>query len=125
VCTRRHLAAVRRRIPSWWGIIVAELPAAEAGALYYECGPSTVRCTQVRPPADNPATDPRAMAELLWRSEVASLLAAEGALTGLRSAPRERLWDRLVELFGPDRVRLTVREHLKSRAGWRSDEPRG
>jgi hypothetical protein len=42
----------------------------------------------VRSAGPNPAPDPRAMAEFLWRDDALALLEARGAARGMRGKPR-------------------------------------
>lgn len=112
VVAERHLSHARETLPVWWGVIVATV----AG------GPLALHTERVASP--NPAIDPTALVQLLWRDEVLDYLAMRGLDHGVRGASRARLWDRLARSVPLDELRLLVRERLKIRTGWRSAPPR-
>ncbi|HZF31076.1 MAG TPA: hypothetical protein VE907_18320, partial [Gammaproteobacteria bacterium] len=58
----------------------------------------------------------RALIELLWREETIALLEQRGAAGGLRSKPREQLWDRATQVFTLEEIATAVRAHLKANA---------
>ena len=97
-------------IPAWWGVISPE-----------SLNDATLEFRPIRQPAPNDAVDPRALAELLWRSEVLGLLAARGADAGYRSKPRRVLWTRLCEVYTSDEIRQVVRDRLRVRYARRSE----
>jgi hypothetical protein len=92
-------------VPSWWGVWSAD--ETERG----------VRLNVVRAAVTNPAPDPYAIAQLLWRDEAYAVLERRRMHDGLRRATRWRLWNRLVELPLPT-LRREVRETIKARPGW-------
>ena len=107
-----HAKAVDGAIPAWWGVWSA-----------VECN-AGVRLKQVRKARRNPATDPLAIAQLLWRNEALDALAERGLAEGMRSKPRAALWRRLAERVPLRELQDVVRQCLKNRpAGWRSDAP--
>lgn len=106
VCGRKHLVNVRRLIPAWWGILVAE------------CHDGAVRLVHVRRDQRNPSIDLFAQAQLLWRDEVLAALERYELAQGIRSKPRLALWRQLATQ-APAAVSEVVREALKARAGWR------
>jgi hypothetical protein len=100
----RHLDDVLRMLPAWWGV----LRAAPAG--------DDVRIDSVRPPRENPAQTPRALAELLWRDEALALLETRNAADGVRSKPRPAIWNRVCEIFDVGEIAEAVRDRIRSRA---------
>ena len=113
VVGQRHAAKAESTIPDWWGIQVAN---------HDQDG--KVRLQEVRRPLENPAPDKLAIAKLLWRDEAINFLEEIGAAGGFRSKPRRFVYSRLAEVAEIDTIRAYVRERLKSRKDWRSDEQR-
>jgi len=107
----KHFSQVRKIVPCWWGILVAEgVPR------------SGIRC--FRREQINPSPDAAAIAQLIWRDEAFMLLMAHGLHVGLRNKPRKFLWAALVDNFQISDLKLIVRNQLKARRDWRSVEPR-
>lgn len=104
VVGRKFITAARASIPSWWGIVLVE--AGEGGPCFH-----TVRRARM-----NPSRDARALVELLWRNEALALLERAGAADGVRSKPRDVIWDRASERLSLDDIAHAVREHLKANA---------
>lgn len=100
----KHLELARRIVPCWWGLMRVTLG---------ESGP-VIRT--VRKGGQNPAREARALIELLWRDETLALLEHKGAAEGLRSKPRELLWDRAAKVLPLDEISDAVRAHLKANA---------
>lgn len=103
----RYLAAARRSVPPWWGIIAA-LPTDD--------GP---RFEPKRPARPNPRVTPKRVVQLLWRAEVIASLESEGVPVP-RSAKMRELWQALAVAAPRERVLEIVRERLKARGDWRS-----
>lgn len=105
VLGQKHLKLARKAVPLWWELLCVA-PGAE--------GPEfqTVRSGQ-----QNPAREARALVELLWREETLALLEKNGVAKGVRSKPREVLWDRAAEILGLEEIANAVRAHLKANAG--------
>jgi hypothetical protein len=104
VSGRKHFRLARAAVPRWWGLVCVT-PG--------ENGP-TFRV--VRKPKANPSRNPRALIELLWRDQTLALLERIGAADGLRSKPRDVLWDRAVERLSLDEIADEVRRHLKAKS---------
>jgi len=93
-------------VPEWWGLWCAhESPGVPA-------------LTTVRPEERNPAPDPFAVAQLLWRDEAYDVLARRGLAAGMRAATRWRLWHLLVEQLSLEDLQYVVRESIKARSAW-------
>lgn len=108
VVGNRHLTEAMEVVPDWWGIL--RIDQRRAGLAF----------RVVRRGRRNPARDPRALVELLWRDEALSLLAAREAARGVRSKPRSFVWDRICEHFGLDEIAAKVCHALKSRTAIRA-----
>jgi hypothetical protein len=108
VVTERHLEPASALVPDWWGVLVAKVENGQ------------VALTATRPPGANPAVDPAALAQLLWRDEALSVLTHRGLDAGVRSKPRWALWERLAQSLELDELRDEVRAALKRRRGWRA-----
>jgi hypothetical protein len=110
VCAERHLEAALSLLPDWWGIEVAEKRG------------SRTRIVRKRAARANPDIEPRAIAQLLWRSEALAALEHRDAASGLRSKPRRTLWWALAEGMPRRELRALVREALRARRGWLAAE---
>lgn len=112
VVAETHLAHARAIIPEWWGLLVA----SNVG--------DKLCLEREREPLLNPAIDPSALVQLLWRDEALAALERRGLDTGLRNKSRALLWRALAKGLPLQELRQLVREQLKDRAGWRPDRPR-
>jgi hypothetical protein len=109
IVTQHHVAQATEMIPNWWGIILAE------GQL-----PGEINFKTIRTGTRNSSVSPLAVAKLLWREEALQLLAELGAIDGMRSKPRRKIYSRIVELTDLSQLQDSVRNQLKSRKDWRS-----
>lgn len=107
-----HLQAALAVVPEWWRVL-----AAAAGA-----GGSTLRA--VRTGGCNPAPDPLAVAQLLWRDELIAILEQCQAPRKLLRRPKWELWPALVSLLEPEELGARVRTALKQRQRWRTPPDR-
>ncbi|MDP9410362.1 MAG: sce7726 family protein [Actinomycetota bacterium] len=110
----RHLEAAINQVPPWWGIVVADGSSGE-------CELRVVRRSRL-----NRKVDPASIVRLLWRQEVLDELDKLGLAEGLHRAPRRQLWNELAgavpRRISGTQLRAIVRERLRHRPGWRSDE---
>jgi hypothetical protein len=113
VVAAKHMEKVRKIIPSWWGILVAE-----------KGGNTHPDIRSYRRERNNPNPDPLAIAQLIWRDEAFELLKAHNLHSALRSKPRRFLWMALVRNFPLAELQMLVRTQLKVRRDWRSAESR-
>lgn len=109
VVAENHREAAEKIIPNWWGLAIASI--CKGG----------VELTRERSPEKNPELDAATLASLLWRDEALAVLERYDAARGVRSKPREAIYERLASALDLDSVRAEVRAALKSRAGWRVD----
>jgi hypothetical protein len=108
VTSKRHLAAARRQIPYWWGIIEAKRSDAD------------VELKRIRKSRPNRRQQPEAIARFLWRDEALAMLSEHGLDKGMLSKPRPVLWARLAAELDPEVLADGVRAALKQREDWRS-----
>jgi hypothetical protein len=111
VADEQHLDHAVDSVPDWWGLSHIQGVHGE------------IVITSRRRPMPNPAVDPSAQVQLLWRDEALAILRTHRLERGLAGKPRRHLWQRLVEAFGPEQVSALVRETLKARGGWRQLSP--
>lgn len=78
-----------------------------------------VELAEVRTASENPHQDVFALAQLLWRDEALTVLAARGLDRGVRAKARHYVWRRIAESIPLDELREIVRTTLKERQGWR------
>jgi hypothetical protein len=103
---RAAAARVEDLVPVWWGIWRAmETPRGAALEI--------IRCSEL-----NPAPDPLAVAQLLWRDEAFGLAERAGLSRGLRKATRWRLWETLAANIPLSALQQEVREVIKARQEW-------
>jgi hypothetical protein len=108
VVGERHIEPIQKLIPDWWGVILSS--KGPRGAIHFRT---------LRKATRNEGIDPTSLARLLWRHEVAEILRQRGLPPKVLRQPRAILYEYLVDILGPQELRRTVREHLKSRRNWR------
>lgn len=113
VVGHRHIEHATRLIPEWWGIQLVE-PGVRGGVCFIE----------VRKPQENICQEILAISKLLWREEALSLLEEAGQAEGVRSKPRAKIYEKLIESVEADLIRCRVRHHLRTRINWRFVEQR-
>jgi hypothetical protein len=112
VVGKQHLCDAIRLVPDWWGITVAKIGAEQSVVL-----------NRIRKAKDNPGQSSIAIARLLWRGEALRILEETGRADGLRSKPRELIYERLSSVLDQRTLEEKVREILFFRGDWRSDAP--
>lgn len=103
-----HLQAALEVVPEWWRVLAASA----------DSGQPALR--PVRTGGRNPAPDPLAVAQLLWRDELVTLLEQCQAPRKLLRRPKWELWPALVSLLEPEELGARVRTALKQRQSWRA-----
>jgi len=103
----KHIAGAEARIPSWWGITMAEA-----------VDHSAINLREIRPAQFNPSPDPFLIAQLLWKDEALAVLHALGIEKGWRSKRIKLIHQKLADDVPLDVLRLHVRSTLKRRQGW-------
>ena len=112
VVADRHLQKASSLIPDWWAVMRAVDTR------------SRVRLVEHRRGRHNPRVSAGAVARLLWRDELAAILEALGADSGVRSATRDVLADRLVASVPAKELGVLVRDQIRARPRWRADPAR-
>lgn len=108
VVGERHADKAMSALPDWWGAMIAR-PAAAGG----------IRLSNLRKARRNPTQNPLAIAELLWKDEVACALEQLGFTPKSLRRPRRELYAELAGAVSPTRLRSLVRSALKNRTNWR------
>jgi hypothetical protein len=98
-----HANAAGTYLHPWWGIVIADATLGEP------------RFDVIRAAEPNPERDARALVQFLWREDAIALLEKKGACRGVRSKPRDKVWDRICECCQLDEIAAAVRDHLKRR----------
>lgn len=111
VVGERHFGKSMVVIPDWWAVKV------------YKPGPEGPVFETIRKFQPNVSYDAIALAELLWRDEVVTILQALGVPESELRKPRAYLYSRLADSVDLKELRRLVRVTLKSREGWRGQRP--
>ncbi|MCK5534503.1 sce7726 family protein [bacterium] len=113
VSGKKHVFKALKKIPEWWGIKIAE------------CGSKgTVKFHAIRKAKNNPDADPISILELLWKKEALAFLDEIDELSDFRSKNKKVIYQRIAEKSSINVIRKKVRNVLRSRLYWRSDESR-
>lgn len=109
VVGKQHLYRAIYIIPEWWGITIAKINTD--GQVFFQT---------IREPEDNKTQDKISIARLLWREEALRILEEHNQADGVRSKPREFVYERLAKVLEintlKERVRATL---LIYREDWR------
>lgn len=111
VVGEKYESKVINEIPEWWGIEVA-----------YENKFKHVSFRKVRASKMNKEVDAIAILQLLWKDEILELLRKKN-IKGLSSKNRRKLRDIAAQNISLKELKDYTREILKSREGWRADQP--
>lgn len=111
VAGSKHLDEALKIVPKWWGVVEARKSKGK------------IDLHSVRANQKNPALDPEAVIQLIWRNEALEVLKKRGLHSGYVSKTKWVLWERIMEKLSPNELREEVRSTLKSRANWRSVRP--
>lgn len=105
VVSTNHLTKAVELLPQWWGI---------TEALWDQ---DRIILMERREAQFNPATDPRLLVALLWREEALQALSVRGLDKGLRTAPRTRMWQVLLDAVPKAELQAIVRTSICARKG--------
>ena len=109
---KQHIYDAINLVPDWWGILIAKI------------GPdSSVVFNRIREAKENFDQRNVSIARLLWRGEALRILEEAGEADGLRSKPREFIYEKLSSIFDQEILEEKVRDVLFLREDWRSDAP--
>ncbi|MDD5721580.1 MAG: sce7726 family protein [Candidatus Pacebacteria bacterium] len=107
----KHLIDAFKMIPDWWGVETAHI--SDDGVVFFNI---------IRKAKDNPEQHAVSIARLLWRQEALDKLENLGKADGVRSKPREIVYQRLAESIDLKMLKKHVRSVLlSSRQNWRTD----
>lgn len=109
VVGRNHLHKAIKMIPEWWGVVVARINDSNNSIYFYN----------IRKPEENPSRDSLVIVKLLWRAEALNILEQLGQADGVRSKPKNIIYNRLVTVLDQRTLRAKTRECMVSRANWR------
>jgi hypothetical protein len=113
VIGKRHLYKAISIIPDWWGIVVAKID--KNNKVFFQ----TIRDSEY-----NQNQVGIAIARLLWKEEALRILEERNKARGVRSKPREFIYQKLANVLDIDILKEKVRHTLLvSRGDWRSDIP--
>ena len=104
----RHINAIEKHVPYWWGVIVSL--RGPRGAVNFDT---------VREPQLNRNVDPISLARLLWRNEAEEILRQKGLSSRVLRQPRAILYEYLVEMLNTRELQTLVRTYFKKRKNWR------
>lgn len=107
----KHFVEAFKMVPEWWGVETARI--GENGSIFFN---------KIRKPKDNPEQHGVSIARLLWRNEALDKLEKLGKAEGVRSKPREVVYERLAKSMKLRPLKKHVWGVLQSpRQDWRSD----
>ncbi len=109
----KHLSKSLEIIPKWWGVTCVQQRNKK------------LIMDAIRPHKANPAPDPEAIVQLIWRNEALEVLRRRNLHKGYLSKKKWILWERIIEKLPIEQLRREVRAILKSRQNWRSAESQG
>ena len=93
----QHVNDAIKMIPYWWGVIIAERNDEGFVHLY-----------DFRTPRDNPKVETMAQLRLLWKKEALSLLGKSVPILKFRSKSRDVVYNAIVRLLDPKKIRAEV-----------------
>lgn len=109
VVGKQHLYHAIHMVPDWWGITIAKVNSK--GRVIFNI---------IREPEENKSQDKVSIARLLWREEALRILEEYDQARGVRSKPREFVYQRLADVLEADILKERVRKILLvPREDWR------
>ncbi len=112
VVGKSHLHEAIRLIPDWWGVIMAKISEND----------EVVSLFTIREAEDNHGKSSLAIARLLWKNEALEILDGLERAGGVKSKPREAIYQRLAEVLDQESLCEKVRDRLLNRIGWRFEK---
>ena len=108
VAAEQHISAIREIVPKWWGLQKAIIKRGK------------VQLIKVRLNRNNPAVDPTAIVQFLWRDEAFKILKEKNIHIGMSNKPKAVLWASVVENCSLVELRSVIRNVMRQRENWRS-----
>jgi hypothetical protein len=99
VVGKQHLYDAIGIVPDWWGITIAKIGSDHS-----------VLLNPIREAKDNDRQSSLSIARLLWRNEALRILEEAGKADGLRSKPREVIYEKLSAVLDQKTLERRVRE---------------
>lgn len=113
VVGKRHLYDAINIIPEWWGIMIAKIDTTHK-----------ILFQTIREAEYNQNQVGVSIARLLWRREALQILEEQNKATGVRSKPREFIYQKLASTLSVCALKEKVKNALLiSRGDWRSGIP--
>ncbi len=109
VVGKNHLYEAMNIIPEWWGVIIAKSCDSDG----------TIKFIEIRHASDNLSRDTVSIARLLWRQEALDILEKNGHADGVRSKPKNAIYQRLATVLDQNDLSTEVRRCLFNRGDWR------
>ena len=110
---KSHLYSAVNIVPDWWGIVVAKIDKNHE--VFFQT---------IREAENNQNQTSVSIARLLWKNEALQILEDKNKAKGLRSKPRELIYQKLADILDIDTIKEKVQYALlNSRRVWRSDVP--
>lgn len=109
VVGKSHLHNAIKMIPDWWGVMVAKIN--KDGSVFFNL---------IRKEEFNKDQNKISVAQLLWRAEALKILEGIDEAKGLRSKPRNLIYQKLSTTLDQKTLGKKVRETIFLRANWRS-----
>lgn len=113
VVGKNHLYQAIKKVPDWWGIIVAKNDIDNDSVVF-----NIIREEEI-----NRAQNNVSIARLLWREEALKILEDMGEATGFYSKPRNSIYNKLALTLDHKTLTKEVREIIFFRRDWRPDAP--
>ena len=112
VVGKQHVNEAIREVPEWWGVMIAKISDSD----------NQVSFVLIRDAVNNPERDPLSVARLLWRQEALDILEKNGHADGVRSKPRNVIYQRLATVLDQNTLGIEVRRCLFNRVDWRVEK---
>jgi hypothetical protein len=105
VVGKRHLYKAMHIVPDWWGVMLAKVDTTKNRVVF----------NTIREPEINKKQVGISIARLLWREEALQILEERNSAKGVRSKPRELIYERLVNILEAGDLKERVSNLLTSR----------
>lgn len=108
VVGKRHIIECVDIVPEWWGIQIAMKEQDDKLHIY-----------SIRKPEKNKQQKNISIARLLWRQEALDILKEQKKDKGVRSKPREHIYERMSTVLSPHEIKNKTTSTLYFRRDWR------
>ena len=111
ISVKKHVFEALKKIPEWWGIKIAESGSR-----------GTIKFHSIRRPKKNIEAESISILELLWKDEAISFLDEIDTMNNFKGKTKKEIYMRIADKASINVIREKVRNVLRSRLDWRSDE---